>query len=245
MSKLRVLDLFTGAGGFSLGLESTGGFESVAFCEVDKHKREILAKNWPEVHCHDDIRTMRGQPCDIITGGFPCQDISTAGSGGGLDGERSGLWFEMLRVIGESGPRYVVVENSPNLLSGNDGRWMGAVLAGLASVGYDAEWHVIPLAATGAPHLRERLFIIAYADGVRQSGQGQLLKSIYSAPDAYREADRLVDAFQGNALPFVCGCHDGVPARMASQELHSYGNAVGPEIASQIGHAILALEASK
>ncbi len=111
MSKLRVLDLFSGIGGFSLGLERTGGFETVAFCEIDPFCRRVLAKHWPEVPIHADITALDGRSvaADVVCGGFPCQDISLAGAGAGLDGDRSGLWREMRRVIGEVRPRFCAV----------------------------------------------------------------------------------------------------------------------------------------
>ena len=101
---LKVLDLFSGIGGFSLGLERTGGFETVAFCEIDPFCRRVLAKHWPNVRQFKDVTKLRGEdvgPVDVITGGFPCQDISPAGLKQGLDGERSGLWREFARLIGE------------------------------------------------------------------------------------------------------------------------------------------------
>src|SRR5512139_2412547 len=115
--QLRVLDLFSGIGGFSLGLERAG-MRTVAFCEIDPFCRRVLAKHWPDVPCYDDVRTVTADrlrtdgigPIDAICGGFPCQDISLAGKGAGLDGKRSGLWFEYARIIGELRPRYVIVE---------------------------------------------------------------------------------------------------------------------------------------
>ena len=114
MPKLRVLDLFSGIGGFSLGLDRTGGFETVAFCEIESFPRRVLAKHWPEVPCYDDVRTLTaarlaadGITVDAICGGFPCQDISNAGLRAGIEGERSGLWSEYARLIGEIRPRYV------------------------------------------------------------------------------------------------------------------------------------------
>ena len=162
--KPRVLDLFSGIGGFSLGLERAG-MQTVAFCEIDPFARRVLAKHWPEVPCHDDIRTLsadwlaeNGLWPDVICGGFPCQDISLAGKGAGIGGERSGLWREYARLIGEIRPRYVIVENVAALL----GRGLGDVLGDLAALGYDAEWHCIPAAAVGAPHQRDRIWIVAY-----------------------------------------------------------------------------------
>ncbi|MFP5432044.1 MAG: DNA cytosine methyltransferase, partial [Alphaproteobacteria bacterium] len=163
--KLRVLDLFSGIGGFSLGLERTGGFETVAFCEIEEFPRRVLAKHWPEVPCYHDVRELTadrlaadGIAVDVICGGFPCQDISYAGLGAGLAGARSGLFYEVSRLIGELGPSYIILENVGALLS----RGLDAVLGTLASVGYDAEWHCIPASALGAHHRRDRVWIIAY-----------------------------------------------------------------------------------
>lgn len=168
MTPLKVLDLFSGIGGFSLGLERTGGFETVAFCEIEPFPRKVLAKHWPEVPCYEDVRELTaerlaadGIAVDVICGGFPCQDISFAGKGAGLAGERSGLFYEVARLVGELGPRYVILENVGALLS----RGLDAVLGTLASLGYDAEWHCIPAAYVGAPHRRDRVWIIAYAAG--------------------------------------------------------------------------------
>jgi DNA (cytosine-5)-methyltransferase 1 len=163
---LKVLDLFSGIGGFSLGLERTGGFETVAFCEIEEFPRRVLAKHWPGVPIYGDVReltadTLRrdGIAIDVICGGFPCQDISFAGRRAGLEGARSGLWGEYARLIGELRPRFVIVENVPGLLS----LGMGTVCGDLAALGYDAVWDCIPASAVGAPHRRDRVWIVAHA----------------------------------------------------------------------------------
>lgn len=165
MTKLKVLDLFSGIGGFSLGLERTGGFETVAFCEIEAFPRRVLAKHWPNIPCYDDVRTLTaerlaadGIAVDVICGGFPCQDISLAGLRGGLDAARSGLWSEYRRIIREIRPHFAIVENTPGLLS----LGMGTVLGDLASCGYDAQWDCIPANRVGAPHERDRVWIVAY-----------------------------------------------------------------------------------
>lgn len=163
---MRVLDLFSGIGGFSLGLEAAG-MRTVAFCEVDPFCRAVLAQHWPGVPIYDDVRTLTatalrrdGIAVDLICGGFPCQDVSFAGKRAGLEGARSGLWGEYRRIVGELRPRFVVVENVPGLLS----LGMGTVLGDLSALGYDAVWDCIPASAVGAPHRRDRVWIVAYAD---------------------------------------------------------------------------------
>jgi DNA (cytosine-5)-methyltransferase 1 len=158
--------LFAGIGGFDLGFERVG-----MVCkwqvEIDDYSTRVLAKHWPAVQRWADIKTFPpGATCDcwhvdIICGGFPCQDISYAGAGAGLDGERSGLFFEAIRVVRQLRPRYVVLENVAALLT----RGLDRVLGELGALGYDAEWHCIPAAAVGAPHIRDRVFILAYAKG--------------------------------------------------------------------------------
>jgi len=163
---LKLLDLFSGIGGFSLGLERTGGFETVAFCEIDPFCQKVLRKHWPNVRQYTDIKTLTaaqltadGITVDAICGGFPCQDISLAGGGAGMgEGTRSGLWSEYARLIGELRPRYVIVENVSALL----GRGLDRVLGDLAKIGYDAEWHCIPASAVGAPHRRDRIWVVAH-----------------------------------------------------------------------------------
>ena len=186
IKKLRVLDLFSGIGGFSLGLERTGGFETVAFCEIEPFPRKVLAKHWPEVPCYYDVTKLTGDilkrdgiSVDVITGGFPCQDLSTAGKRRGMgEGTRSGLWSEIVRLIGELRPQYVIVENVAALLSGPSerrGGWFGRVLGDLAECGYDAEWENIPASALGAPHRRERVWIVAYPSEKRATTSIQVL----------------------------------------------------------------------
>lgn len=165
---LKVLDLFSGIGTFALGLERAG-MQTAAFCEIDPYCRKVLKKHWPHVPCYDDVKTLTvGRlaadgitDIDVICGGFPCQDVSRAGTGAGLDGERSGLWYEFARLIGEIRPRFAIVENVAALL--DDG--MGRVLGSLASLRYDAEWSTVSACALGAPHMRRRVFIVAYPHG--------------------------------------------------------------------------------
>ena len=173
---LKVLDLFAGAGGFTLAGEMACGYETVAFCEIDKYAQRVLRANWPDVPVFNDVTKLRGSDVgavDVITGGFPCQDLSSAGRGAGLGaGTRSGLFREMLRLAREVREitgrlPYIIFENVPRLLSGpseSPGEWFGEFLWDLAEVGYDAEWFCITAASIGAPHERERVCVVAYAN---------------------------------------------------------------------------------
>ena len=158
--RLSIGSLFAGIGGLELGLERCG-MDVRGQVEIDPWARQVLAKHWPDVERHDDIKTWPKpdtERVDVICGGFPCQDISTAGKGAGLAGARSGLFYEAMRVVRDLEPRYVLLENVSALL----GRGLDSVLSELASVGMDAIWHCVTAAHVGAPHRRDRIFIIGY-----------------------------------------------------------------------------------
>lgn len=260
-SALRVLDLFSGIGGFSLGLERTGGFETVAFCEIDPFCRRVLAKHWPNVRQYEDVRELTarrleadGIAVDVITGGFPCQDISIAGKQAGIEnGTRSGLWSEIVRLARDLRPRYILVENVANLLAGPSDRrggWFGRVLGDLAEIGYDAEWHSIPASAVGACHHRERVWIVAYGSGTRTerlvapvdfSALGpwgwcgeEDLRAVYAAP--FGRSSRWPQ-------PLIRRMDDGISNRM--DRVKSCGNSVVPQIPEILSRAILAAETAK
>lgn len=161
--------LFAGIGGLDLGFERLG-MECKWQVEIEPYAIKVLEKHWPNVHREKDINECSKENLervDVIAGGFPCQDISYAGRGAGLDGERSGLFFEAIRLVRELQPRAIVLENVAGLLT----RGMDRVLGTLAEVGYDAEWHCIPAAAVGAPHIRDRVFILGYANSHSQSNE--------------------------------------------------------------------------
>lgn len=178
MEKLRHLDLFAGIGGFSLGLERSGLSETVAFCEIEKYCQKVLKKHWPDVPIYDDVRELTNERLEsdgitnigIITGGFPCQDISVAGNQKGIGAERSGLWSELCRIIGEVRPDYAIIENVTALLSGDNGRWFQRVLWDLSQIGYSCEWHCLAASQFGAHHHRDRVWIIAYPCAERRDG---------------------------------------------------------------------------
>jgi DNA (cytosine-5)-methyltransferase 1 len=168
---VRVLDLFSGVGGFSLGLERAG-FTTVAFCECDPACHLVLNKHWPTVPIFPDIQTLdisEVPEFDVICGGFPCQDISNAGRGAGLEGDRSGLWWSFHRLIKEARPRWVIVENVSMLRR----RGLGTVLRSLDEIGYDAQWNCIPASALGAPHERDRIWIVSHPNGEGTVGQSK------------------------------------------------------------------------
>ena len=158
---LKLIDCFSGIGGFSLAAERiVGGFETIQFVECEPYAQKILKKHWPNVPIHDDIRTYQPEPysASVVCGGFPCQDISTGGQGQGITKEtRSGLFYELMRVIRLVRPRFVVLENVAAIL--NNG--LGIVLGELASARYDCEWCCIPASALGACHERDRFWLVA------------------------------------------------------------------------------------
>jgi DNA (cytosine-5)-methyltransferase 1 len=159
---LRLLDTFSGIGGFSLAARWLGSYQTVQFVERDPYCQRILRKHWPDVPIHDDICTFHPTPgsADVVCGGFPCQDISTAGKQAGIkEGTRSGLFYELMRVVRLVGPRYVVLENVAAITSNG----MDVVLGTLAEAGFDAEWACIPAADVGACHRRDRWWCVAYA----------------------------------------------------------------------------------
>lgn len=243
MTKLRVLDLFSGIGGFSLGLERTGGFETVAFCEIEEFPRRVLKKHWPEVPCYHDVRTLTsarlaedGAWPDAIIGGFPCQDISFAGKGEGLSGEQSGLWREFARLVGEVRPSIVIVENVSALLR----RGLGDVLRDLAEIGYNAEWDCIPASFVGAPHNRDRIWIVAHPERDEQSWTQSCFGQIGRMGRV--EQPFPWDSTWQDALSAIRGMDDGIPRSVDRTD--TLRNAVVPQIPEIIGRAIMAARAA-
>jgi DNA (cytosine-5)-methyltransferase 1 len=167
MRKIKVLDLFSGIGGFSLAAEWVFGdrVETVAFCEIDPYCQEVLKKNYPDVEIFDDIEKLDGykfKNIDMVVGGFPCQDISTANyKGEGINGKRSGLWSEMCRIIGEVRPKVAFVENVPNISIRGGVR----VVGDLTEIGYDSEWITLGANQVGAWHKRNRFWLVSYPNG--------------------------------------------------------------------------------
>lgn len=239
---MNVLDLFSGIGGLALGLERAG-MRTAAFCEREPFCRAVLSRHWPAVPCYDDVCSLTadrlrsdGVAINAIAGGFPCQDISYAGYGAGLAGERSGLWFEYARLIGELGPDLVIVENVSALLD----RGMAEVLGTLSDLRYHALWDTVTACAVGHAHMRRRVFIVAYAhrlDGwerfrdsfAREYRTLQTLDNFESA--RARERARLA-----NPSELYRGAY-GLPFGM--ERNRAIGNAVPPSVAEKIGRTIM------
>lgn len=251
--------LFAGIGGFDLGFERAG-LRCVWQVEKDPYCQRVLAKHWPNVRRWDDVCTFPPEPADglcpdVICGGFPCQDISKAGhvqgERKGLNGERSGLWSEFLRIIRRLRPPFVVVENVAKLLV----RGLGRVLGSLAEIGYDAEWHCLPACTFGAPHIRDRLFVLAYSLGgrIRMQGRSQIVRTPPPMQGQTQKWDRLwthpyavgpldgVDGYPKDgpwfAEPDVGRMVDGVP--FGVERNRALGNAVVPPVAEWIGRRLI------
>jgi DNA (cytosine-5)-methyltransferase 1 len=247
---LKVLDLFSGIGGFSLGLERAG-METVAFCEVSPKCRHLLKHHWPEVPQYDDVCTLTaerlaadGIAVDVICGGFPCQDISLNGDGAGIEGARSGLWREFARLICEIRPGVVVVENVSAIVN----RGLSTVLGDLASLGYDAWWDCARASNFGAPQLRDRFWCVAYSEG-GEAGE-QIARNCHRvfeearAEQASQAGGRagLLGGHDWSPEPAICRVVDGVSVNV--DRVSVLGNAVIPEIPYRIGRAILQARAA-
>ena len=163
--KLKLLDLFSGIGGFSLGLESTGFFETIGFVEKDKFCQKVLKKHWSNINIEEDIRNVKGEKyqADVVTGGFPCQPFSVAGKRKSTADDRY-LWDEMLRVIREVKPRWVIGENVEGIVNINEGMVLRQVLNDLENEGFQSQCIIIPASGIGAWHQRKRIWILAYSN---------------------------------------------------------------------------------
>lgn len=200
--------------------------------EIDDYARRVLEKHWPDVPRWDDVRTFPPDDgdwsVDVLCGGFPCQDISVAGKGAGIAGARSGLWSEFNRIIRVLRPKYVIVENVPALTF----RGLGRVLGDMAESGYNAEWKCIPVCDFSLPHIRERVWIVAYRHGERklQPGWGLEYKRRWIS-DRGKAIDWILS--RGGVLRSF----DGIPARL--DRVKCLGNAVVPQVAEFIGRLII------
>jgi DNA (cytosine-5)-methyltransferase 1 len=224
---MNELALFAGAGGGILGGKLLG-WRTVCAVERDAYAAQVLAQRQNDgileaFPIWSDVQTFDGKPwreiVDIISGGFPCQDISVAGKGAGIEGEKSGMWKEFLRIIGDIRPRFVFVENSPMLTS----RGLGVVLGDLAAAGYDAEWTCLSAAEVGANHVRDRIWILANADSKGSKG-GHIASGIQ------KKIANIDCASWWKTEPEILRVVDGMAARMdfVNDQLKAIGNGQVP-----------------
>ena len=253
------MTFFRASEDFSLGLERTGGFETVAFCEIEPYCRAVLAKHWPGVKQYNDVRTAEFPAADIVAGGFPCQDISSSGSRAGISGERSGLFRELVRAVRMVRPRYAILENVADLIH----RGLGDVLGELAESGLRVEWDCISAQDVGAPHIRDRIWIVAYPDESgrpvqrlvtctgKSTGYGHYavereLQPGWCFRHVWRRPFHGGSNFMGwrqdwrDRLSTLCRMDDGISRRL--DDVKHCGNALVPDIPELIGRAILEAE---
>lgn len=254
--KMRVLDLFSGIGGFGLAARWMG-WKTVQFVEIDLFCQAVLRNNFNDVPIHGDIKTFDGKQfrgtVDLITGGFPCQKFSLAGMG---EADLS-LWFEMFRVCSEVRPSFIVVENVYGLLVRKNGLVFERVCSDLESEGYQVQPFIIPACATNAPHRRDRIWFLAYSGSMGRSNLSNEFNSFtetFAIPEGTgsnreqqhqetNELDSLGSPFlrfeQRFGEPAILGVDDGLPKRLdAANRLKACGNAIHPKVAYEIYKAI-------
>jgi DNA (cytosine-5)-methyltransferase 1 len=264
------ISLFSGIGGFELAAEWSG-WRNIASCEINEFGRKVLEHYWPDAYHHDDIHTFTYERLNdeltrrygagwrsddiILTGGFPCQDASNAKQDGegqkGIRGERTGLVYEMLRIIGEVKPKYIVAENVAHLYKINQGKDFGFILGELATLGYHAEWRTCMAAEVGAPHKRQRIYLVAYPSGKRLSpGESFFTYAHKKVSQKRRESSRTASSvgLQWHDEPQPYCLDDGVPegldtssisrSKWRNESIKAYGNAIVPQVAYQIFKAI-------
>jgi DNA (cytosine-5)-methyltransferase 1 len=247
--------LFAGIGGMDLGLERAG-MECRWQVEIDPFCQKVLTKHWPNVPKYGDIRELTGselEPVDLIAGGFPCQDVSNAGTahGGGLrglDGERSGLWHEFYRLVRVMEPKWVLVEN----VGAATIRGLDIILWGFSACRYDAAWAIIPAGCLGAPHIRKRMFIAAMRQRQAPTSREEMVqdsngaglegdeRSLLAQPNDWRQNPNAPRPDWWDATPRICRGVDGIPNRV--DRIRSLGNAVVPQVAEWIGRRIIAVD---
>ena len=240
---VRHLDLFSGIGGFALAAKMAGGIETVGFCEIDPWARRILAKNFPNVPIHADVKTLNPKDygrIDLITGGYPCQPFSEAGKRLGADDDRH-LWPEVRRVIEGCKPRWVLCEN----VVGHVTLGLDQVLSDLESIGYAARATVIPACAVDARHRRERVWIVANAESIgRNHGYdgklfGQGTEEVHAPASASGTVDWM-EAGRWEDEPAMDRVAHGIPNRM--DRIRGLGNAIVPQVAAEILRCIMRVD---
>jgi len=242
---LKLLDTFSGIGGFSFAAERlVGGFETIQFVEWDPYCQKILNQHWPSVPIHGDIQTFYPQPfsADVICGGFPCQDISVAGRQAGIKvGTRSGLFYELIRIIRLVRPRYVVLENVSAILANG----LDVVLGELAEAGFDCEWSCIRASDLGACHRRDRWWLVAYPNGSGPQGfrrEGELRKTGEKKSPRWNSRYTMLNPEWRSYVskPLLFRGDDGLSNRV--DRIRALGNSVVPQVAAVPLQRVIDLE---
>jgi len=236
---IRHLDLFSGIGGFALAARMAGGFETVAFCEIDKYCQRVLRKNFPNVPIHDNVKTLNGNeygPIDIITGGYPCQPFSLAGKRSGANDDRH-LWPEVFRITRSIKPRWLLLEN----VIGHITLGLDDVLSDLDSIGYTAQPFVIPACAVDTKHRRDRVWIVADPNSERFQGSGHEWNAAGSSRlrGGTRRNEKQTIHPTGATWtpePGLGRVANGIPNRV--DRLRGLGNSIVPQVAAVILDAI-------
>ena len=261
--ELSVLDLFSGIGGFSVGLESTNKFKTVAFCEQDKFCQKVLQKHWKDIPIHEDIKKLDGTKikADVVVGGFPCQSFSIAGKQKGKDDERY-LWDEMFRVIKEVRPRWIIGENVQNLTNISNGEILQGIYNDLESQGYEVQTFNISASSQGAWHKRSRIWIVAAnakckllhgcssttTDSTKkftglECNKSEVRGEIWSKTERCYEQNREQNWWQIESKLF--GVPDGLQTKShpdRANRIKALGNSIVPQIVTEIGQAIIKAE---
>ena len=225
-SNLKMIELFAGIRSFSLASSWIGGFETVEAVEINSYCNQKMLKHYPNVPIHEDIRTYTPSvSADIIVGGSPCQDLSSEGKQTGLEGDRSSLWYEMLRVIEESQPRFVIWENVRNSVAKGA---VHEVMRGLYQSGYRFDAEIIAASEVGAPHQRKRVFVVAYAHGAVKNSKRKLFKPWSEQVRSHIAIARTFGIWEGSQLPDN-GVDYGISERLSG--LSAYGNSIVPQCA--------------
>lgn len=232
---MKFVSLFSGVGGLDLGLERAG-MECALQVEAEPFPLRVLQHHFPHVPNIHDVRAVAARDvagADLIAGGFPCQDISYAGHGAGIDGDRSGLWGEFFRLIRDSRPRYVLIENVSALLI----RGMDRVLGDLASIGYDAEWQTVQASDFGLPHRRKRIFIVSYPSS-HDGGEG-MGRQCFGEGASFTSGNPQRSPVHVQAAPSPDRVADGVPPWLYKRAVRGLGNAVAVPVGEWVGRRIL------
>jgi DNA (cytosine-5)-methyltransferase 1 len=246
-SSMRHLDLFSGIGGFALAAR-WAGFETVGFCEIEDYPRKVLEKNFPGVPVHRDIKELNGSEyagVELITGGYPCQPFSVLGKRQGAEDDRH-LWPEMLRIITQARPTWIVAEN----VIGHITMGLDRVITDLENEGYTTRPVIIPAGAVGARHLRDRVWLISYASGERRQQKpkgthGNEKENERRGAQLHNEPSGMAEALRGREWwatePAIHKLADGLPARLVRDMNRALGNAIVPQVAYEILRSIKAV----